>query len=272
MANVDQMNLADAYDDDVDVDVDVDDTDVCNVIDVRVRGDRDDDSNRGGTGKTAPAGWLDAGDIGGYSTDGEEEEVGRGGGGDEGESDDPRTSLLIEDNDNEAAVAENDGRERDEGVGGMPSSELEGGRPVPQRTSTADAAATTGGEENDDGIVGDRDGRNANDDVVEEVEGGHNVRPVSTRGGGTVPMLSSLNGGDGDEEDPSLRQAGTTTMTATPSSPPVSLGRSSSAAPIPVPTAAAAAAAAAATAMMRQSGVRVPVSVQHELPVWSTRW
>ena len=30
--------------------------------------------------------------------------------------------------------------------------------------------------------------------------------------------------------------------------------------------------AEAATAMMRQSGVRVPVSVQHELPVWSTRW
>ena len=30
--------------------------------------------------------------------------------------------------------------------------------------------------------------------------------------------------------------------------------------------------AEAATAMMRQSGVRVPVSVQHELPVWLTHW
>ena len=133
---------------------------------------------------------------------------------------DPGPSLPTKNNNDEAVVAENDWRERDEGVGGISSSKLEGGQPVPQQTSTADAAEMTGGEDNNDGIVKDGDGQNDDNGVVKEVEGGNNAGTVSTGGWGGIPMTSPSNNEDDDKEDTLLRQAGTTTMTtATPSSP-----------------------------------------------------
>ena len=75
MANVDCMDMRDAYDEgDVDVDVDVTDMDVRNAIDVFVCVDGDNDGSRGGTKEKAAAGGLDALDRGGDAAVREEEE------------------------------------------------------------------------------------------------------------------------------------------------------------------------------------------------------